>query len=319
MDHLRSLGNRIAVSIPPDNDGFTGRECPNQECEGYFKIELGTGLQGENLSCHCPYCGHSTGHDHFFTQEQIKYFKSIAMRQIADAIHKDLKKLEFDSKPRGVLSLGVSLKVSRSRRLPIHYYKEKQLETEIICSNCTLRYSVFGVFAFCPDCGQHNSLQILERNLEIVTKMLDLSIDTDAEITEKLVENALEDCVSAFDGFAREICLLHAAKATNPDRAKKLSFQDMNTVKRNLARLFHIELDRGVVPDQWQEVGRCFQKRHLVAHKMGVVDAHYVRKSGDTLATLGQKITIYASEVRNLLSILPLLAKYLRDRLERPK
>ena len=43
---------------------------------------------------------------------------------------------------------------------------EKQLETEVVCVNCTLRYSVYGVFAFCPDCGQHNSLQILDKNLD---------------------------------------------------------------------------------------------------------------------------------------------------------
>lgn len=39
---LRNLGNRITVSIRPDNDGFIGRECPNRDCKEYFKITPGT-------------------------------------------------------------------------------------------------------------------------------------------------------------------------------------------------------------------------------------------------------------------------------------
>ena len=80
MDHLRRLGNSISIPIPADEDAFTGRECPQPDCEGYFKIELGTGHKDEGLPCHCPYCGHSAGHDHFWTKEQIEYAKSVAMR-----------------------------------------------------------------------------------------------------------------------------------------------------------------------------------------------------------------------------------------------
>ncbi len=156
MDHLRRLGNSISIPIPADDNGFTGRECPQPECEGYFKIELGTGLKGEGLPCHCPYCGHTAGQDQFWTKEQIEYAKSVAMRRITDAFHKDLKKLEFDHKPKGAFGIGISMKVKPGRPTPIHYYREKQLETEVVCVNCTLRYSVYGVFAFCPDCGQHN-------------------------------------------------------------------------------------------------------------------------------------------------------------------
>ncbi len=168
MDHLRRLGSRIYVPIPADADGFTGRECPQPGCEGYFKIEVGTGLKGQGLPCHCPYCGHTAGNDTFWTKEQIEYAKSIAMKKITDAFYKDIKNLEFEHKPRGALGINLSMKVKTGRPAPIHSYREKQLETEVICVNCTLRYSVYGVFAFCPDCGKHNSLQILNKNLELV-------------------------------------------------------------------------------------------------------------------------------------------------------
>lgn len=308
MDHLRQLGNSISIAIPADEDNFTGRECPQPECEGYFKIELGTGLEGEGLPCHCPYCGHTSGHDQFFTREQIEYATSVAMRKITDAVHKDLKKLEFDHKPRGAFGIGISMKVKPSHPTPIHYYREEQLETEVVCVNCTLRYSVYGVFAFCPDCGQHNSLQILDRNLEVVGKMLILAAGAEKEVAEKLIENALEDCVSAFDGFGRELCRIHANAAPNPARLERMSFQNLEGARTNFLDLFGIDLSAEVTRAEWRAAVTAFQKRHLLAHRMGVVDQDYVTKTGDVQSVAGRKIGIGADEVRELVRIISKLA-----------
>ena len=296
MDHLRRLGTKISISIPADENCFTGRVCPQPDCEGYFKIELGTGLKGEGLPCHCPYCGHAAGHDQFWTKEQIEYVTSVAMRKITDAIHKDLKKLEFDHKPEGAFGIGISMKVEPGRQPPIHYYREKQLETEVVCTNCTLRYSVYGVFAFCPDCGQHNSIQILDKNLEVVQKMLEMATREENILAEKLIENALEDCVSAFDGFGRKLCLVHANKAWAPDKAEKMNFQNLEGARKGFLDLFGIDLSTAVAPEQWRAAAMAFQKRHLIAHKLSVVDQDYVTKTSDTSAVVGRKIGIDASE-----------------------
>jgi hypothetical protein len=317
MNNLRRLGNNFSIPIRPDEQGFTGRECPEPSCEGYFKIEFGTGLKGEGLSCHCPYCGHTAGHDHFWTKAQIKYAQSSVLREITNAVHKDLKALEFDHKPRGDFGIGFSMKVKPGRPTPIHYYREKQLETEVVCTNCTLRYSVYGVFAFCPDCGQHNSLQILDANLEVVGKMLDLAAGAEKPLAEKLIENAMEDCISAFDGFGRELCRLHAGKAIDPARAVKTSFQSLDGAKTNVLKDFGHDLSAHVTPDEWALAVRNFQKRHLIAHKMGVVDDSYIAKSGDMTAIPGRKVSISAEDVSNTLAVVRKLAQglgaHLRD------
>jgi len=313
MDHLRRLGNSISIPIPADENAFTGRECPHPDCEGYFKIELGTGLKAVGLPCHCPYCGHTAGQDHFWTKEQIEYAKSVAVRKIADALHKDLKNLEFDHKPKGAFGIGISMKVKPGRPTPIHYYREKQLETEVVCVNCTLRYSVYGVFAFCPDCGQHNSLQILDKNLEVVGKMLDLAAEAEKDLAEKLVENALEDCVSAFDGFGRELCRVHANRAQNPARVEKMRFQNLEGAKSNVLDAFGIDLSGELEPDEWRAAVVGFQRRHLVAHKTGVVDQDYITKTGDPRAVVGRKIGIAADEVRHLARVISKLALRLSD------
>ncbi|MDA8118288.1 MAG: hypothetical protein M0000_13070 [Actinomycetota bacterium] len=219
---------------------------------------------------------------------------------MTDAFYEDLKKLEFDHRPSGGLGIGMSMKVKRDGPTPIHYYREKRLETEVVCSSCTLRYSVYGVFAFCPDCGQHNSLQILAKNLDMVEKMVDLAAGIERELRDKVTENALENCVSAFDGFGRELCRLYARKARSGTKPEEVSFQNLDVARTRLLALFGVDLSAKVSVDDWRGATKSFQKRHLVAHKLGVVDRSYLAKTGDSGAVLGRKILIGADEVKRL-------------------
>lgn len=152
MRYLRNLGSQFSISFPPDEEGFIGRECPVAACEGYFKLQPGTGLKGERLPCHCPYCGHGDSSDKFFTKAQVEYAKSVAKREITRTILKDLKSLEFNHRPRGAFGIGFSMKVS-GQPTPIRHYRERKLETQVVCDRCTLRYTIYGVFGFCPDCA----------------------------------------------------------------------------------------------------------------------------------------------------------------------
>jgi len=316
MSHVRDLGNTFEVPISPDEDGFIGRECPSADCEGYFKIAIGTGLTGEDLLCHCPYCGHTASHSQFVTKEQLEYAQSMVLRKVMDALHKDLKKLEFDHRPRGPFGIGLSLKVKAGRPVPIHYYREQKLETDVVCSNCGLRYSVYGVFAYCPDCGKHNSLQIVEKNLEVVVKMLDLATGMEKDLADQLVANALEDCVSALDGFGREQCWLHRECANDQAKAERISFQNIEGAQSMVRKVFSVDLMAHLTPSEWQSVVRGFQKRHLFAHKMGIVDEDYVTRTGDCSAVIGRKVHLTSDEVRELTTVISKLARGLSSDLQ---
>ncbi len=298
----------MSIRIPPDGDGFIGRECPVAECQGYFKVQDGARLQDQG---HCAYCGHTAGHDQFRTKEQTAYASSVAVRRATAALRKDLKGLEFDHRPSGEIGVGISFTVQPGTLPPIRHYREKQLETEVICVACTLRYAVYGVFAFCPDCGQHNSLQILQKNLELARKMLDMAEAFDAEFGRHLIDKALEGCVSAFDGFGREICRVHAGSATDSAGAKRLSFQNLTGARDRVVELFGIDLSAALASEEWQATVRGFQKRHVLAHKMGVVDEEYVQRSGDVEAVVGRKLTVRSDEVVLLLAWLDTLGKHL--------
>jgi len=195
---------------------------------------------------------------------------------------------------------------------PIRYYREKQLETHVICENCTLEYAIYGVFAFCPDCGAHNSLQILGKNIEIVEKEITLASNTeDKELAERLVEDALENAVAAFDGFGRAVCTAFSSKATTPQLAQDISFQNIQNARARVNDLFGFDLAAGLDTDKWDTVARCFQKRHLLAHKMGVIDEEYIKKAKDPGAIAGRKIYIQPEEVIELAGFLRTIGKNL--------
>jgi len=39
MRHLRNLGLQFSISLPADEEGLIGKECPLPKCEGYFKLQ----------------------------------------------------------------------------------------------------------------------------------------------------------------------------------------------------------------------------------------------------------------------------------------
>jgi hypothetical protein len=319
LRNIRNLEQGIPISLPTDVDGLIGRECPVPECEGYFKIKPGTGLLGKDLPCHCPYCGHSEGHDHFWTSDQIDYARSIALNKITDAFEKDMKTLEFDSKPKGPLGIGISLKFQRGAPVPIRFYREKALETSVTCDGCGLVYAVYGVFAFCPDCGKHNSFQILNKNIDLARKQLSLSeTQQDEELKRYLVEDALENCVSAFDGFGRECIYVRMAQSADPDKAARLSFQNLTRASLSIKELFGVDLGALVSADEWKQISIAFQKRHLIAHKSGVVDEQYISATGADSTILGHKVPLSEAEVRQLSDLVVALGAKLLEALPSP-
>lgn len=292
---------------------MTGRECPNPDCLGYFKIEFGTGLKGDNLPCNCPYCGHQAGHDQFWTQSQIEYARSVALNKINEALRKDFQSWDrqLRRQTRGsLIQMSVDFK---GRQHPVHYYAEEQLETDVICELCTLHYSIYGVFGYCPDCGVHNSLQILTKNIELVAKQVKLAeeIEDNEELAGNLIADALENTVSVFDGFGRETCRISATRAANPAQAENLSFQNLIRADTRLNQNFGFRLSDALTQSEWDFVVRCFQKRHLLAHRMGVVDQQYLDSTRDPNAVVGRKIKVDPDEVRDLANHIQRLGQYL--------
>src|SRR6266496_2254348 len=296
-----SLPSRINVPIPKDEEGFIGRECPIKDCEGYFKIKPGTGLKGKDLPCHCAYCGHTASLDHFATKDQVEFVRSVAHRKLVDAFRDELKKLEFDIKPKGPFGIGISMKLKPGEPIALRRYRVRTLETHVSCSECTLEYSVYGVFAFCPDCGNHNSFQILQKNIDLVGKQLSLAGNQgDQDLKRHLIEDALENCVSAFDGFAREACRIRAGVSADPKACENLSFQSLPRAAKRVKSLFDLEMTDAIPREDWSAAHVAFMRRHVLAHRGGVIDQQYLQETGESGHLLGRRISISAADVERL-------------------
>jgi hypothetical protein len=309
-----NLPTRINVPVPKDEEGFIGRECPITDCEGYFKIKPGTGLKGKDLPCHCAYCGHTASHNKFATKEQIAFVRSVAHRKIVDALRHEFQKLEFDIKPKGPFGIGISMKLKPGAPIPLRQYRERTLETHVTCNECTLEYFVYGVFAFCPDCGKHNSFQILQKNIDLVRKQLALAtVQTDEELKRHLIEDALENCVSAFDGFAREWCRVGAQRNADPAKCVSLSFQNLRRAAPRLISLFNFDLTKAVSRDDWNAAHNAFMRRHVLAHRGGVIDQQYLDETGEPDNLLGRRLAVTPADVERLATTVLRIGRWLAD------
>ena len=52
-----------------------------------------------------------------------------------------------------------------------------------------------------------------------------------------LTSDALENAVSAFDGFGRKACEIYADSSLDPEQVKSLSFQNISKARQKLQRL----------------------------------------------------------------------------------
>ena len=145
--------------------------------------------------------------------------------------------------------------------------------------------------------------------------LLALAGSQERDVAEHLVGDALENVVSAFDGFGREICRVAATRATNPADAVDVRFQNLVGARTRVQKLFGVNLIAAVPTHDWEFAGRCFQKRHLLAHKMGVVDDSYLRATNDSTAVVGRKVHIKAEEVKRLVGVVRQLGGYLATQL----
>lgn len=59
----------------------------------------------------------------------------------------------------------------------------------------------------------------------------------------------------------------------------------------------------------------CFKKRHVIAHKLGVIDEQYVRTANDPDAVAGRKVRLAKAEVDELNRLLERIGDHLMQQL----
>jgi hypothetical protein len=123
------------------------------------------------------------------------------------------------------------------------------------------------------------------------------------------LEDALENCVSAFDGFGRETCRVRAHRSNNSAKCNPISFQNLERATARLRDLFDFNLETAVDPAVWLTANIGFMQRHVLAHKAGVIDHVYVRETGEPKELIGKRLVVRAEGVLELVRAMESLGK----------
>ena len=91
---------------------------------------------------------------------------------------------------------------------------------------------------------------------------------------------------------------------------------DVHLERAGFLDLFGIDISTAIESEEWRAAVIAFQKRHLIAHKLGVVDRDYVKKTGDVRAVVGRKTVVDTDEVKRLARSINTLAPLMVARLQ---
>jgi hypothetical protein len=291
---------RVHVTLPVDDEGMYGRQCPS--CDQYFKLKPGTGLQ-DIITSACPYCEYRSDTGDFATDAQIEYAKSVAVNQVLGPSLRELQRSlkELERKSRG--SLIQFKAIGTDIRFPIKYYKEEDLETVVECDNCGLFFAVYGVFASCPDCLRLNPMSIFKNSLEAVRKrltVLDSIPDTEVELCQCLIADSISAGVSAFDGLGKKLRAHHPD--VFPSRPRNL-FQNLRALEEALSDSLGFDLKKATGESEHQQLNYMFQVRHVWIHNFGEADEDFVKNTASDESVLGAKVVPSRQEVDDFLDV----------------
>lgn len=317
-------GVRIPISLPLDGAGYFDRRCPSSECNFEFKI-LFSDWEAKVSDDHvyCPLCRHDQPSTEWNTEEQSEYIQAAAhsylQKTINQALHDDARQFNRRQKP-GFIQISLSVKPgSMPIMLPID--AASVMEQRLACEICNCHYAVTGAAFFCPACG-HNSVvatftQTIETVRQIVGQMTSvrtlLAANFDEDIAHNSVRTTLEDSVirlvGAFQQFSE--ALFEKVPTASTFKKSKNTFQRLAEASALWRNAIGKGYDDLLTIDELRTLGEMFQKRHLLAHRNGIVDQEYIDKSGDVTYAVGQRLVIKEATVLRLAELLNKLSREL--------
>lgn len=290
-----------------DSNGFLDRECHN--CGYFFKI-LADSWETLNNIQHCPLCKFQGSKEAFFTEEQEWQ-----------------KKEQFDLGITAALGSGINAELENlySRKDIQHPYqiegfpfptdttpeKVKELsQIEITCDNCNVKYAIYGSAYFCPNCGYHSYQRIFQNSVAKIRAKLSLAetstsgdnstVDTNIIIARSLIETSLNDCIITFQ-FNMEGIFNSRFPTVNIPFNLFQRIDDGNQFWKQRQPKGYVDI---LTPTEMDKLKLYFQRRHLLSHTDGIVDAKYITNANDTSYSVGQRIVIKKSDVEECLSLI---------------
>ncbi len=262
----------------------------------------------------CPYSG-TAGEDDEFTHPKdaeaaIKIVEHAAMKDVQDAFSGMLKSIA--SKSRG----GITYEPGAGNRRPKPQFGRRDLMRLLVCDCCGRDYGVYAIALYCPDCGAPNVALHFAREVELVLQQVSIAEEmgeNQSELAYRLLGNAHEDVLTAFEAVQKVVYLHKVSSDTERAPATKAVRNDFQNVERAQKRYADFGLDpfRGLSDPEREALDLNIQKRHIIGHNLGVVDAKFAENARN--AKLGETVQLLGHDVREFARLCQLVVAVLDD------
>ena len=297
-----SSGFRLSVTMPTDEEGFFGRECPS--CDQHFRVAAEDYSQlPDDQVLWCVYCGYHDDVSEFVTLQQMERVKSAAsdyaMQRVREALDQSLGRA-FGHSRDSFLQISFRYRTEPFYPSPLPDITEERLIRERACESCGLRYAVFGEHRFCPVCGQLPALVLaldgLSAELVRLDALSDIPPETHAQLREsggldRTYVDTIENVVGIVEAMAKRVFLNYVTDAEQILRGRGQVFQRLN----DLADLFshHVRVDvLSSLGSTWTELQHSWAARHVFTHCDGIVDSKYLAAVPTSPLQEGQRLTV---------------------------
>lgn len=302
----------MQVSVPTDEQGFLGRQCPS--CSQVFRVDASDyDALPDELELWCVYCGHHADHSEFITDQQLERAKRAmgdwALQYIGQTLGRSLGRLSTRSRSGS----GVQFRYRSTPFYPqpLPGINEEQLIRVRQCTTCAVHYAVFGEHRYCPVCGllpaEVVALDALDAEVARLDGLVHLPDEAAATLRERgvftrLWVDTLENLVGAVEALGK--AAFHAAVTDAPQRVKGKGnvFQRLDDTADLFSSAGYPDLRQVLGPAVWQRLLHVWAIRHVFTHHDGVVDGKYLAAVPGGTAQLGQRLTITEQQTRRAIT-----------------
>lgn len=331
LEKMRTGGSRtkmqLSIPMPKTPDGRVYRYSPNIDAHprhfvlgdpvvGFVRdpakaarMKYAPGTPGTV----CPYSG-VRADDADFTHPDdrkaaLKIVKQAALQDMQDAVSDMLAGVARGSK-------SMTYKPAARQNKPRPRFGRRDLMRLLVCDCCGRDYGVFAIALFCPDCGAPNLALHFARESELVGQQVHLAESQDRqELAYRLLGNAHEDVLTAFEATLK-VAYAHRVQnrpsGSAPVKPVSNDFQNIDKARKRFDEFSFdpfAELDAG----ELAVLSLNIQKRHLIGHNLGVVDAKFTQHAKE--AKLGETVELVAADVRAFATLCNMVVRRIDDML----
>lgn len=247
----------------------------------------------------CPYSGTRADDAEFMHPDDRK----AALKTVEHAALQDMRDA-FSDMLAGVArgSKALTYKPGPRANRPRPRFGRRDLMRLLVCDCCGRDYGVFAIALFCPDCGAPNLALHFAREAELVGQQVDLaevSGKDRQELAYRLLGNAHEDVLTAFEATLK-VAHAHMVRGRPAGSVPvKPVGNDFQSIEKGRKRFDEFSFDPFAELDakEFAALSLNIQKRHLIGHNLGVVDAKFAQHA--TEAKLGETVELVAADIRS--------------------